>query len=98
MDANILVALGGVLTVVGGGIAWIVTQVRIMRHERYEDALSAQKLRAELYLAEIEKLQISLDGYRAALTQVNSDRLSYHRQLIAHHIEPDPAYREVPNV
>ncbi|WP_058234108.1 hypothetical protein [Devriesea agamarum] len=99
--SDLLTAVGGLsgtVTVLGGGIAWAVTRVSTSRRQRRDDAIEAQKLRAELYLAEAEKVNITLEECRKMLAQANSDRLSYYRQLIDHGIEPDPAYREVRNV
>ena len=84
MDLQWLVPLGGFLTVVGGGIAWLVNRADKRRDSREAEVIQTLKDRIE----EMKKTIASLRRKLSSRTRAG-DR--WREQLVAHDIKPDPA-------
>jgi hypothetical protein len=84
VDLQWLVPLGGFLTVVGGGIAWLVNRADKRRDSREAEVIQTLKDRIE----EMKKTIASLRRKLSSRTRAG-DR--WREQLVAHDIKPDPA-------
>ena len=84
MDLQWLVPLGTFLTVVGGGIAWLVNRADKRRDSREAEVIQTLKDRIE----EMKKTIASLRRKLSSRTRAG-DR--WREQLVAHDIKPDPA-------
>ena len=83
MDFQWLVPLGGFLTVIGGGIGWLINRADKRREKREADVIQTLKDRIEEMKATIAKLTRRLNQRTRA-----GDR--WREQLVAHDIKPDP--------
>lgn len=83
MDLQWLVPLGGFLTVVGGGIAWLVNRADKKRDEREAQVIQTLKDRIE----EMKKTIVALRKKLSVRTRAG-DR--WREQLVENHIKPDP--------
>ena len=84
MDLQWLAPLGGFLTVVGGGVAWLVNRADKKRDAREAAVIQTLKDRIE----EMKKTIAALRRKLAARTRAG-DR--WREQLVENHIKPDPA-------
>lgn len=78
-----MVPLGGFLTVLGGGVAWLINRADKKRDAREAAVIQTLKDRIE----ELKKTIASLRRKLAGRTRAG-DR--WREQLVANHIDPDP--------
>jgi len=84
VDFQWLVPLGGFLTVLGGGVAWMVNRADKRRDSREAQVIQTLKDRID----ELKKTVASLTRKLSKRTRVG-DR--WREQLIEHQIKPEPA-------
>jgi hypothetical protein len=84
VDLQWLVPLGGFLTVLGGGFAWLINRADKKRDAREAAVIQTLKDRIE----ELKKTIAALRRKLSARTRAG-DR--WREQLVAHDIKPDPA-------
>lgn len=102
MDAPLIVAIGGILGLCGTG-AWRLIERADKKRERREVAveellkLQIEGLEAEKLKLEAEKLQERQEGalrekrLKRYNSQIKSHAGKWREQLIANHINPEPA-------
>lgn len=83
MDFQWLVPLGGFLTVIGGGIGWLINRADKRREKREADVIQTLKDR-------IEELKAQLSRVTRRLNQRTRAGDRWREQLVAHDIKPDP--------
>jgi len=83
VDLQWLAPLGGFLTVVGGGIAWLVNRADKKRDAREAQVIQTLKDRIE----ELKKTVASLNRKLSRRTRTGD---KWREQLIEAHIKPDP--------
>jgi len=83
VDFQWLVPLGGFLTVIGGGIGWLINRADKRREKREADVIQTLKDR-------IEELKAQLSRVTRRLNQRTRAGDRWREQLVAHDIKPDP--------
>lgn len=83
MDFQWLVPLGGFLTVLGGGVAWLINRADKAREKREADVIQTLKDR-------IDELKKQLSRVTRRLNQRTRAGDRWREQLVAHDIAPDP--------
>ena len=84
MDLQWLVPLGGFLTVLGGGVAWLINRADKKRDAREAAVIQTLKDR-------IEELKKTIAALRRKLSIRTRAGDRWREQLVAHDIKPDPA-------
>ena len=83
MDFQWLVPLGGFLTVLGGGVGWLINRADKKRENREAAVIQTLKDR-------IEELKAQLARVTKRLNQRTRAGDKWREQLVAHDIKPDP--------
>lgn len=83
MDLQWLIPLGGFLTVVGGGVGWLINRADKKRESREAAVIQTLKDR-------IEELKAQLARVTRRLNQRTRAGDRWREQLVAHDIKPDP--------
>lgn len=83
MDLQWLIPLGGFLTVIGGGVAWLINRADKKRDAREAAMIQTLKDRIEEMKATIARLTRKLNQRTRA-----GDK--WREQLVENHIKPDP--------
>lgn len=83
MDLQWLIPLGGFLTVLGGGVGWLINRADKKRESREAAVIQTLKDR-------IEELKAQLARVTRRLNQRTRAGDRWREQLVAHDIKPDP--------
>lgn len=83
MDLQWLIPLGGFLTVIGGGIGWLINRADKRREKREADVIQTLKDR-------IEELKIQISKLTRRLNQRTRAGDRWREQLVENHIKPVP--------
>jgi hypothetical protein len=83
VDLQWLIPLGGFLTVIGGGVAWLINRADKKRDAREAAMIQTLKDRIEEMKATIARLTRKLNQRTRA-----GDK--WREQLVENHIKPDP--------
>lgn len=84
MDLQWLVPLGGFLGILGGGVAWLINRADKKRDSREAAVIQTLKDR-------IEELKKTIATLRRKISLRTRAGDRWREQLVANHIDPDPA-------